>query len=164
MFVGTYELTIDAKNRISIPFAVRTKLSPERQGRSFYVAPGRRLGTLALYPDLQFEKSREPLVDTDRLSDEGLAQQQFEYSQAWLLDPDDQGRVLIPARLMKRTGIEREVVMIGVRDHLELWSKAEFEKFEDAGWKNYPAQRARTAEELKIARDQAPTGAAGGAN
>ncbi len=164
MFVGTHELTIDSKNRLSIPYAVRSKLNPEKHGRCFYVLPGRRLGTLDLYPDLVFERGRQDTPASDRLSDEALAWLQFESSQTWLLDPDDQGRVLIPARLLKRAGLERDVVLIGVRDHMELWSKAAFEKFELERWTEYPAQRARAAEEIAKMRDAAAAQAARDAN
>ena len=146
--VGTYELTIDAKNRLSIPFNIRRKLDPNKDGQSFYVLPGLRSGTLALYPEAYFEGLR-PVPPAEKLSEQAHAWRQFEYSQCALLDSDSQGRILLPERLLKRAGIVKEVTLIGVQDHLELWSRRDFEDFENGQWQNVPQNRARAMEELR---------------
>ncbi len=146
--VGTYELVVDNKCRLSIPFAVRKKLSDERDGHSFYVMPGRRAGTLSLYPEKYYDRLRTGLPADDRLSDMAYAYRQFDYSQTALLEPDGQGRVLLPERLLKRAGLEREVVLIAVGDHLELWRRDEFRKFEESMWPDYWQQRAKALEEM----------------
>ncbi len=148
-FVGMYELTIDAKNRLSIPHAIRSKMNCDTDGRSFYVAPGQRRGTLAIYPERYFEQTRAKFPADEQLSQEGYEWRQFEYSQSALLDPDGQGRILIPERLLKRAGIEREVTLIGVQDRLELWSRAEFDQFQSGKWPDYPQQRAAAMKELR---------------
>lgn len=145
---GTYELSIDSKNRISIPFAIRRKLS-EHDGHSFYVVPGRRPGTLSLYPEKHYERLRVHNPDDESLSEEAYAYRQWEYSQSALLDPDSQGRVLIPERLLKRAGIDKDVALIAVRDHLELWKRGDFEAFEAGMWDGYPEQRAKAMDEMK---------------
>ncbi len=157
---GTHELSIDSKNRLSIPFAIRRKLSEENDGQSFYAVPGRRPGTLALYPEKYYERLRANLPADDQLSEEAYAWRQFEYSQSALLEPDAQGRVLIPERLLKRLGLEKDVVLIAVRDHLELWRKADFEAFEAEMWSQYPQARARAMDEMKASAGSVP-GAAG---
>lgn len=146
---GTYELTIDNKNRLSIPFAIRRKLDGERDGHAFYVVPGRRRATLALYPERYYEKLRADLPADDELSDEAFGYRQFESSQSALLDPDSQGRILIPERLLRRAGLDKEVTLIAVRDHLELWRRADFEAFEAQMWADYPERRARATDEMK---------------
>ncbi len=146
---GTHELTIDSKNRLSVPFAIRRKLSEDRDGHSFYVVPGRRRGTLALYAEKYYERLHADSPTDDSLTDEAYAYRQFEYSQSALLDPDGQGRVLIPDRLLKRSGLEKEVVLIAVRDHLELWRRSDFEGFEAGMWPQYPEQRASAVREMK---------------
>lgn len=146
---GTFELTIDSKNRLSIPFAIRRKLNEDRDGHSFYVIPGRRRGTLALYAEKYYERMRADIPADDALSDEAYGYRQFEYSQSALLDPDGQGRVLIPERLLSRAGLEKEVVLIAVRDHLELWRRDEFEQFESQMWPVYPEERSKAVQEMK---------------
>jgi MraZ protein len=148
-FVGTYELTIDAKNRLSIPLAVREKMNTESEGRAWYVVPGRRQKTLAIYPERYFESRRKEYPGEEQLSDEAYEWRQFEYSQTALVDPDSQGRVLIPERLLNMAGIQRDVALIGMQDHLELWNRAELEEFQKERWPKYPAYRARAMSEMK---------------
>ena len=146
--VGTYELTIDAKNRLSIPFNIRRKLDGRRDGHAFYVLPGLRHGTLALFPEEYFERLR-PVPPAESLSESTHQWRQFEYSQCGLLDSDSQGRVLIPDRLIKRVGLGKEVTLIGVQDHLELWSRKDFEEFENSQWDGLADNRAKAMAELK---------------
>ncbi len=150
--VGTYELVIDAKNRLSIPFNIRRKLDEH----AFYILPGEKPRTLALYPEAYFERLR-PVPPAEALSTEAHSWRQFEYSQCALLDPDSQGRVLIPERLLQKAGIGKEVTLIGVQDHLELWNRSDFEEFEQHGWGGLPENRKRAMQELKTFAAPHPT-------
>jgi MraZ protein len=152
-FVGMYELTIDAKNRLSIPHAIRSKMNCDTDGRSFYIVPGQRRGTLAIYAERYFERARADIPAPERLSENGYEWRQFEYSQSALLDPDSQGRILIPERLLKRAGIGREVTLIGVQDRLELWSRAAYDGFQDQKWPDYPEHRTAAMTELRALWD-----------
>ena len=151
-FVGMFELTIDNKSRLSIPHAIRSKMNCDTDGRSFYIVPGQRRGTLTIYPERYFEQTRAHIPLPERLSESGYEWRQFEYSQSALLDPDSQGRILIPSHLLKRAGIEREVTLIGVQDRLELWSRAEFDAFQDGKWPQYPQHRVAAMKELRELR------------
>ena len=146
---GTYELTIDAKNRLSIPFAVRRELTEETDGHAFWLTPGRRPGTLTLIPKKHFEQLRAHRPDDESLSEEAFAYRQWEDSQSVLLDPDAQGRVLIPERLLKAVGIEKEVALVGRGDRLELWHRGRYESFAGEMWADYPTRRARAMDEEK---------------
>jgi MraZ protein len=155
--VGTFELTIDAKNRLSVPFAVRRKLDPEQDGHSLYVLPGQRRGTIVMYPEKYFERTR-PFVPEETLTDETHDWKQFESSQTALIDPDGQGRVLIPERLLKRAGVGRDVVLTGAQDHLLLWNRQDFEEFENGQWARFPESRAKAMQELRtLAATRPPT-------
>lgn len=148
LFAGRFEQTIDAKNRLSIPFTIRKKLNPEQDGHSFYVLPGQRRGTLALYPEKYFERTRPPLPEAE-VSESTHEWRKFEFSQSALLDPDSQGRVLIPEYLLKRSGIAKEVVLTGAEDHLLLWDRQDFEEFENSQWEQYSDNRASAMKELR---------------
>jgi MraZ protein len=45
---------------------------------------------------------------------------------------DGQGRLTIPQRLRDRVGIRKEVVVLGVRDRMEIWDRPTFERYEAA--------------------------------
>ena len=51
------------------------------------------------------------------------------YGQAERLQIDGQGRIRIPAELVAWAGLEKEVALVGVRDHLELWDRGRWEGY-----------------------------------
>ena len=126
VFTGNYELTVDDKNRILVPSEVRKKLEPERDGEAFYLVTGRD-GRLWLYPERYYESliSREP---TDLLpSMDSLALDRLMLGLAHRIEWDKQGRMLLPSSALKRAGVGKEVSLVGVRDHLELWDRKDWE-------------------------------------
>ncbi|MEP0845395.1 MAG: hypothetical protein HRF50_01080 [Phycisphaerae bacterium] len=160
-FVGAYDLTIDGKNRLSIPSAVRSSTNCDRDGRAFYVVPGRRRGTLAVYPDRYFERTRRFVPADEQLSEDGHAWREFEYSQSALVDPDAQGRILIPDRLLKSAGVSKVVTLIGVQDHLEIWNRTEFEAFEKQQWQGFSEHRSKALGELAALKREAGVASSG---
>jgi MraZ protein len=149
MFLGSQQLTIDAKNRLSVPYIFRRKFDEERDGHSFYALPGRRPRTLSLYPDKRYERVLGVEPDNEVLSDNAYGYRQFLDSHTVLLDPDKQGRVLIPEWLLSSVGIENEVVLAAVRDHLELWRRDDHEAFAKEMWAALPERRASAVDEMK---------------
>ena len=123
---GNYELTVDDKNRILVPSEVRKKLDPERDGEAFFLVTGRD-GRLWLYPERHYELlvSRDPSELTP--SEDMLAFDRMMLGLASRVEWDKQGRVLLPDKALKRAGIGKEVTLVGARDHLELWNRADWE-------------------------------------
>ena len=123
---GNYELTVDDKNRILVPSEVRKKLDPERDGEAFFLVTGRD-GRLWLYPERHYEQlvSRDPSELTP--SEDTLAFDRLMLGLASRVEWDKQGRVLLPDKALKRAGIGKEVTLVGARDHLELWNRADWE-------------------------------------
>lgn len=126
VFYDEYELTLDEKNRLPIPAAVRKLIDPQIHGEAFFLVfvethrpwlyPKEYYRALATQapPDVTPGKERR---DFDRRR----------YAMASLLEWDKQGRILIPERVLKRcANLGREVVLVGVRDHLELWNRQEW--------------------------------------
>ena len=119
---GEYELTIDDKNRMLVPAEIRKALIPERDGEAFFLVTGvNRI--LWLYPEKYYEElvAQYPIDILPGL--EGLEFDQSHFAMANRLEWDKQGRVLIPDKTLRRIGLNREVTLIGVRDHLELWDR-----------------------------------------
>jgi MraZ protein len=150
LLFNEYELTIDEKNRISIPAEVRKQLNPERDGDAFFaiMTPDRRLG---LYPDKYYEvlASRDPGEMTP--AQEILEFDRLNFALAIRLIWDAQGRMGLTEKVMKRYGLEKQVTLIGVRDHLELWNTAEWNQYVEALHAKSPevarmAKKARKAE------------------
>jgi MraZ protein len=123
---GEYELTIDDKNRFLIPAEIRKKMDPERDGGAFFlvIGPDRRpwMYTERFYEQMVSELPAQLTPGMDR-----LAYDRRVFGTAEYLEPDKQGRVLIKEAMRKRTALEREVTLVGVRDHLEIWNRPEWE-------------------------------------
>src|SRR5438874_11366689 len=114
---GTYELTIDDKNRLLVPSEIRRRLVPDRDGDAFYLVKGVNK-KVWLYP----EKYYEALVQApaEFAPEEDMLAFDQMLALAHRLDLDAQGRLLIPDKMLKRTGTQKEVALIGARNHLEL--------------------------------------------
>lgn len=123
---GEYELTIDDKNRMLIPSEVRKSLDPERDGEAFFLVFGTNRKPW-LYPERQYERQVAQIQQDLAPTDDVLAFDQMLFAMASRLEWDKQGRVLIPEKTLRRTGLNREVTLIGVRDHLELWNRDDWE-------------------------------------
>ena len=134
IFIGSSTHSIDAKNRLAVPAKFRTRMDPERDGTDFVIVPGQPADRLWLYPDRYFEalasRARSGLIpDTDQMRYE-----QSYFPSVERADLDSQGRILIPERMLRRAGLEKEIVICGVRDHLELRRPQDFEKERDEAW------------------------------
>lgn len=138
IFTGTYELVVDPKNRLSIPASIRSQMDPERDGMRFYLVPGTRRGTLALYADRYFEQYAETYHASLTANDEKEDFEQVFYAMATLLDIDRQGRVVLPQRALEYTGLGRKVTLAGQRDHLVIWNREQFGRFIEENWSRYP--------------------------
>ena len=119
MLLGEFEHTIDDKNRLTLPAKFRQALSG-----GLVITRGMD-GCLYCYPQAQWEGLVESrLAGLDPLSKEGRMMHRFFFAGASETEPDKQGRVMLPPTLAKNAGIGREVVVAGVRDHLEIWDRA----------------------------------------
>ena len=135
LLVGEYDLTIDDKNRLLIPAEVRRSLVPERDGQGFYLVVGVNK-VLWLYPEFYYEhlasSSRPEIVPNEH----SLAYDQLTFAMASKLEWDKQGRVLIPDRMLKRAGLDREITMAAAGNHLELWNRAAWEAHREMLFQN----------------------------
>ena len=148
---GNYELTVDDKNRILVPSEVRKKLDPERDGEAFFLVTGRD-GRLWLYPERHYEQlvSRDPTELTP--SEDTLAFDRMMLGLASRVEWDKQGRVLLPDKALRRAGIGKEVTLVGARDHLELWSRSDWESYAQ----QLEARRPDVVEKIRQARQNPP--------
>lgn len=126
VFTGTYSHSIDSKNRLAVPADVRNRLRWEAATPETPVYVYVTLGegqTLYLYPEKQFEKRAEQLDDSEMDADELLEYERLLFSLAARCELDAQGRIRIPENLLQMARLGSEVVVIGVKDHLEIHNR-----------------------------------------
>lgn len=110
---GTYEHSIDAKGRLFIPAKLREEL-----GVTFYLAMGVE-ECLAIYPQETWNRFTEKFASLP-MSQSAAMRPLF--ANASKCELDSQGRIVIPQKLRKYAGLEKDAVIIGVNDRAEIWS------------------------------------------
>ena len=124
VFTGTYEHSIDAKKRLAIPSEIRSQIQRatgvgEGDPIYLYVLLGDG-GFLSLYTEEAFERRAAELDQSELDAEELLEYERLLFSLAKRVEVDKQGRIRLPDHLLKRTGLEADVVLLGVKDHLEV--------------------------------------------
>jgi transcriptional regulator MraZ len=120
MLLGEHDHQLDGKNRLTLPARQREAL-----GESVVVTRGMD-GCLFAYAADEWERLAERIRSLDPLSRESRMMQRHFFSGAVKADLDKQGRMVLPAGLLQSAGIEREVTVAGVYDHLEIWDRAKW--------------------------------------
>ena len=117
MFMGEYNHTIDAKGRLIIPSRFRELL-----GEEFILTKGLD-GCLSIYPMDEWTAFEEKLRALP-LQDKGTrAFTRFFVAGATYCELDKQGRILVPQTLREFAGLEKDVVLTGNLNRIEIWSK-----------------------------------------
>ena len=119
MLLGEYDHTLDDKNRLTLPAKFRAALANG-------VVLTRGLDTcLEAYPVDDWQQLVESrLAGLNPLSHETRVLERFYYTGAVESVPDKQGRVMLPSSLLEHAKLDREVVVVGMRDRLEIWDRA----------------------------------------
>ena len=123
MLLGEHEHTIDDKNRLTLPAKFRAAFAT-----GVVLTRGMDGCVYAYRRDDWDQLVESRLAELDPFSKEGRRMQRFFFSGAVEAELDRQGRVMIPAALIKHRGLGRDVVVAGVRDHLEIWDRAAWHK------------------------------------
>lgn len=125
IFHGSQALNVDAKHRIVVPREVRDRIVADRDGKAFYLVTGKNR-KIWLYTERRYlakaEERKSELVPTD----DALRFDHLFFAKAEMSEPDGQNRLLIPERLLLKAHLQKEVMLIGANDHLELWNRAEW--------------------------------------
>lgn len=127
MLVGSYRRTLDDKMRVAIPKPLRDAIGfPDKN--ELYLTPGND-GSLAIYTVERLKHLGETLTQKSPVAEELRAFTRLFYAQAQVAEIDSQGRLRIPGELAKLANLKNEIVLLGVRDHIEIWSETAWQQF-----------------------------------
>ncbi|MEO1009033.1 MAG: hypothetical protein AAFX79_10720 [Planctomycetota bacterium] len=133
LFTGYAEHTIDAKQRLALPKKHRAQWDAESQGETWYCVPWPS-GVLRLYPKKVFERLAEQSAESlTPNEDEGELEATL-FGLAEELSVDGQGRIVVPKDHLEMAGLGKAVVVVGVRNRLEVhdqdeWRSARRDRF-----------------------------------
>ena len=125
MFMGEYHHSIDEKGRIIIPSKFRNEL-----GDSFVITRGLE-NCLFVYSLVEWTKITDKLKKLPFTKKDARNFTRFMLSGATVTELDKQGRANISSSLIEHAKLDKECVVIGVNDRLEIWSKESWENFYD---------------------------------
>ena len=123
--MGEYLHTIDAKGRIILPVKFRDEL-----GDNFVITKGLD-NCLFIYDQAEWEILSGKLKQLPLAKPEARAFVRFFFAGAMQLECDKQGRFLVPGNLREYAVLEKDVVLIGVSNRVEVWSKSTWEKYNE---------------------------------
>lgn len=127
MFYGEYTHNLDDKDRFVLPSKFRSK-SKQLKIKSFYLTRGLDK-CLFLFPEGEWEKLEDSFKSLPFTKSESRAFNRLFFSGAVQIEFDSLGRATIPEYLKEFAGIKREVVVAGISNRIEIWSKESWEDY-----------------------------------
>jgi len=138
LLTGTFSRSIDEKHRVAIPKRLRDAVQ-STEGEVLYLAPGTDK-SLAIYTEDEFAKLAGRVSAMSPTRPDVRAFTRLFFTSAQRVELDRQGRVRIPKELVAWAELAKEVTLLGVQNHMELWSS-------DV-WTAYQADRQAHYDEL----------------
>jgi MraZ protein len=123
MLLGEYEHTLDDKNRLTLPAKFRQAL-----GGGVVVTRGMDHCLFVFTHEGWDAFVAARLEGLNPFSREARQMSRFMFAGATETELDKQGRIMVPSPLIEHASLGREVVVAGVRDHVELWDRTAWRK------------------------------------
>lgn len=121
LLIGEYSCSLDAKGRVNFPSKLRDDL-----GGHFILAKGLGDDCLYVYSVVEWQNVEQKIKTLPLSKARNL--QRFLFASANEVEPDKQGRIVIPANLREYAKLEKDAIIIGVSTHCEIWSAAEWDR------------------------------------
>jgi MraZ protein len=123
-FRGTFDYSLDAKNRLTVPSKFRASLSD-----GVILAMGIEK-CIAVWTPTAFEAYTEAaLADMHPLSTAAVKLNRFFSANSYDTELDSAGRVMVPKPMLEHAGLRKEVVVTGTGTHLEVWDRAAWAEY-----------------------------------
>jgi MraZ protein len=126
-FSSEYECRLDAKGRIVLPAKIKAQL-PEASGNNIVVTRGFE-PCLVVYPQVEWKKVFSKVSGLNEFNEEYRNFQRNFLRGNTEVDLDSNGRFLIPKSMLKHAQIEKEVIVVGMGNRVELWNPSIYEKY-----------------------------------
>ncbi len=125
VLTGTFPRTVDDKGRLALPKRIRELL---KEPVTLFVSPGPDK-SLCLYTEADLARLAGKLDEAPATDAEARVYRRLYFAQTEAVDIDKAGRMLVPERLAQLASLQKEVVLIGAGDHLELWDAARWASY-----------------------------------
>lgn len=127
MFLGDHQHTLDAKGRVSLPSKFRTRMTG-----SVVISKGLDSCLYITTPE-EFERSNAELLAKEDYDPRIRRLRRIVMGGATEVDIDSAGRVSIPAKLRAYAGLDRDVIVTGNGNRIEVWDADEWAGYSEVG-------------------------------
>lgn len=121
MFMGEYNHTVDEKGRLIIPSKFREEL-----GNEFVITKGLD-DCLFIYNNTEWKALEDKLRALPLTNKNARTFARFMLGGAATVELDKQGRILIPQVLRTFASLDKEIVLVGIANRIEVWNKAKWD-------------------------------------
>lgn len=121
VFYGKYFHKLDSKNRMRLPSEYRSQM---RNG--WFMT--KKSGYLSIYPKEMLDKLSEKFEDELIYSPEMELKMESFFGSMFQAEEDEQGRFVLPKEYRNELHIDKDIVLVGVNNHINLWAKEVFEE------------------------------------
>ena len=128
LFSGNYKYSLDEKNRLIVPARFREVLNAEGVDKLYIVKAD---SYLYVFPFPVFLELYENLKSWDFTKESNQNYVRLFFSEAFDVVPDKQGRIGLRKELCEEVGINREVLIVGVLNRMEIWSPDKWKEFKE---------------------------------
>lgn len=132
--MGEYECRLDPKNRLRLPSEL-LRMIGEREGLSFVINRGFER-CLTLYPHTVWEQISKEVNELSQFDPDSREMSRLFLRGATPLEMDSADRILLPKRLQEWAGIEKDVVLVGIINRVEIWGKDQYDDYLNASTNN----------------------------
>ncbi len=131
-FLGSHQNKLDAKGRVSVPASFRAALrqpgDASGAGVQLVLRPSHLHSCIEAWPTSRFETLAKPLEHFSPLSTEHEDLAASIYGDAYAVEADKEGRILIPDQLAVHAGLTEAVMFIGMGTTFQIWEPAAGER------------------------------------
>jgi MraZ protein len=135
MFYGEYEHAIDSKGRLIVPAKFRDALKGQ-QVTALFLTRGLD-GCLFLFPESEWRLAESRFKQIPFTKGEGRKFNRLFFSGATEVTIDGLGRLLVPKSLKEFAGIKQQVVVVGVSNRMEIWSKEKWQAYYESSRQSF---------------------------
>ena len=125
-FTSEYEGKFDAKGRIVLPARIKAQL-PDSGGQELVIRKGFE-PCLIIYPMVEFKKVFSKISGLSEFNEEYRKLQRNFFSGTFTVELDGNGRFLIPKNMLAYAQLEKDCVLVGMGNKVEIWNPSVYEK------------------------------------
>jgi MraZ protein len=125
-FTSEYESKLDSKGRLVLPSRIKAQL-PESGGNELVIRRGFE-PCLIIYPMVEFKKVFSKISGLSEFNEEYRKLQRNFFSGTATVELDTAGRFVIPKNMLTYAQLDKDVILVGMGNKVEVWNPATYEK------------------------------------